>query len=105
MVVAGVFLMTLLPFGLGSGPFISTQETVVFTCPASPPRWPSGKGSATTAADPRSNSAFLAGLFAGPVMPVPQHLALSASGVIGSALGLAGPVSVHCDGVRQQVHR
>ena len=49
---------------------------------------------------------FLVGaLFLGRVIPVTQKLVLQwlpcqAPGVIGSALGLVGPVSVYCDWVR-----
>ena len=53
---------------------------------------------------PGSNPAC-AGFFRGRVIPVTQKLALQwlpcqAPGVIGSALGLVGPVSVYCDWVR-----
>ena len=48
------------------------------------------------------------GFFRGRVIPVTQKLALhwlpcQAPGVIGSALGLVGAVSVYCDWVRQKV--
>ena len=48
------------------------------------------------------------GFFRGRVIPVTSKLALhslpyQAPGVIGSALGLVGPVSVHCDWVRWKV--
>ena len=48
------------------------------------------------------------GIFPGRVIPVTYKLALQwlpcqAPGVIGSALGLVGPVSVYCDWVRQKV--
>ena len=48
------------------------------------------------------------GFFRGRVIPVTQKLALQwlpcqAPGVIGSALGLVGPVSVYCDWVRWKV--
>ena len=53
---------------------------------------------------PGSNPAC-AGIFRGRVIPVTSKLALQwlpcqAPGVIGSALGLVGPVSVFCDWVR-----
>ena len=53
---------------------------------------------------PGSNPAC-AGFFRGRVIPVTSKLALQwlpcqAPGVIGSALGLVGPVSVYCDWVR-----
>ena len=62
-----------------------------------PPRWPSGKASASRAEDP--------GFFQGGIIPVTQKLALQwlpcqAPGVIGSVLGLAGVVSVYCEWVR-----
>ena len=48
---------------------------------------------------------FAPGFFRGRVIPVTSKLALQwlpcmAPGVIGSALGLIGPVSVNCDWVR-----
>ena len=51
---------------------------------------------------------FCAGIFPGRVIPVTQKLALQrlpcqAPGMIGSALGLVGPVSVYCDWVRYKV--
>ena len=60
-----------------------------------PPREPKIRG---------SNSAC-DGVFHGRAIPVTSKLALQwlpcqAPGVIGSALGLAGPVSVYCDWVR-----
>ena len=70
-----------------------------------PPRWPSGKASASRAEDPRFESRLRRDFFRGRVIPVTQKLALQwlpcqAPGVIGSALGLVGPVSVYCDWVR-----
>ena len=49
-----------------------------------------------------------AGIFPGRVIPVTSKVALQwlscqAPGVIGSALGLVGPVSVYCDWVRWKV--
>ena len=70
-----------------------------------PPRWPSGKASVSRAEDPRFESRLSRDFFRGRVIPVTQKLALQwlpcqAPGVIGSALGLVGPVSVYCDWVR-----
>ena len=70
-----------------------------------PPRWPSGKASASRAEDPGFESPLAPGFFRGRVIPVTQKLALlclpcQAPGVIGSALGLVGQVSVYCDWVR-----
>ena len=53
---------------------------------------------------PGSNPAC-AGIFSGRVIPVTKKLALQglpcqAPGIIGSTLGLVGPVSVYCDWVR-----
>ena len=50
----------------------------------------------------------MAGFFRGRVIPVTCKLALQwlpcqAHGVIGSVLGLVGPVSVYCDWVRWKV--
>ena len=62
------------------------------------------KASATRAEDPR----FAPGFFRGRVIPVTSKLALQwlpcqSPGVIGSVLGLVGPVSVYCDWVRGKV--
>ena len=70
-----------------------------------PPRWPSGKASTSRAEDPGSESRMRRDFFRGRVIPVTQKLALQwlpcqAPGVIGSVLGLVGPVSVYCDWVR-----
>ena len=59
------------------------------------------KVSASRAVDPGSN----AGFFRGRVIPVTEKLALQwlpyqAPGVIGSELGVVGPVSVYCDWVK-----
>ena len=67
-------------------------------------RWPNGKASASREEDP----GFESHLHWDRVIPVTQKLALQwlfcqAPGVIGSALGLVGPVSVHCDWVRWKV--
>ena len=69
------------------------------------PRWPSGKASASRAEDPGFESRLRRDFFRGRVIPVTSKLALQwlpcqAPGVIGSALGLVGPVSVYCDWVR-----
>ena len=63
------------------------------------PRWPSGKASASRAEDPGFESRLRRDFFGGQVIPVTQKLALQwlpcqAPGVIGSELGLVGPVSV-----------
>ena len=63
------------------------------------------KASALRAEDPGFESRLLRDFFRGRVIPVTQKLALQwlpclAPGVIGSALGLVGPVSVYCDWVR-----
>ena len=73
-----------------------------------PPRWPSGKASASRAEDPGFESRLPRKLFRGRVIPVSQKLTLQwllcqAPGVIGSALGLVGPVSVYCDLVSWKV--
>ena len=57
---------------------------------------------------PGSNPACDGTFFPGRVMSVTEKLALrwlpcQAPGVIGSALGLVGPVSVYCDWVRLKV--
>ena len=66
------------------------------------------KASASRAEDPGFESTLAAGFFRGRVMPVTQKLALQwlpcqAPGVIGSAVGLIGQVSVYCDWVRWKV--
>ena len=71
----------------------------------SPPRWPSGKASASRAADLGSIPALAVDLIPGRVTPVAKTLELQrlpclAFGSIGSALGLIGPVSVYSDGMR-----
>ena len=73
---------------------------------AQPPRWPSGKASASRAEDPRLLIPLAPGFFRGRVIPVTQKMVLQwlpcqAPGVIGSTLGLVGPVSVYCDWVRE----
>ena len=69
-----------------------------------PPRWPSVKASASGAEDPGfesrlrrdlSGSSHTSDLKIGSPMATRQ-----APGIIGSALGLVGPVSVYCDLVR-----
>ena len=62
------------------------------------------KASASKAEDSGSNPACDE-IFPGRVIPVTSKLALQwlpcqAPGIIGSALGLVGPVSVYCDWVR-----
>ena len=59
------------------------------------------KASSSRAEDPGFVSRLRRDFFRGPVIPVTSKLALQrlpcqASGVIGSALGLVGPVSVYC---------
>ena len=73
-----------------------------------PPRWHSGKTSASRAEDPRFESCLRQDFFWGQVIPVTQKLALQwlpcqTPGVIGSAPGLVSPVSVYCDWVRWKV--
>ena len=76
-------------------------------------QWPLGhrlvglvvKASATRAEDLGFDSRLRRGDVIGRVIPVTSKLALmwlscQAPGVIGSALGLFGPVSVYCDWVR-----
>ena len=63
------------------------------------------KASASRAEDPGFESLLRRDFFRGRVIPVTQKLALQwlpcqAPGVIGSALGLVGPVSVYRDWVR-----
>ena len=64
------------------------------------PRWPSGKASASRAANQGSIPAFALDLCPGPGIPVLHWLPCQAPGVMAPALGLVGPVSVHCDRVR-----
>ena len=66
------------------------------------------KASASRAEDPGFESRLRRDFFRGRVIPVTQKLTLQwlpcqAPGVIGSALGLVGPVSVYCDWVRWKV--
>ena len=70
-----------------------------------PPCWPSGKASTSRVEDPRLDSRLHQDFFQGQVIPVTSKLALQwlpckAPGVIWSALGLVGLVSVYCDWVR-----
>ena len=63
------------------------------------------KASASRAEDPGFESRLSWDFFRGRVIPVTQKLALQwlpcqAHGVIGSVVGLVGPVSVYCDRVR-----
>ena len=63
------------------------------------------KASASRAEGPGFESRLRRNFFRGRVIPVTSKLALQwlpcqAPGVIGSALGLVGPVSVYCDWVR-----
>ena len=82
--------------------------TPVFVTLNTPPRWPSGKASASGAEDPGFEPRLRRDFFRGRIIPVTPKLALQwlpcqAPGVIGSALGLVGPVSVYCDWVRWKV--
>ena len=66
------------------------------------------KASASRTEDPGVRIPLAAGFFRGRVTPVTSKLALQwlpcqAPGVLGSALGLVGPVSVYCDWVRWKV--
>ena len=66
------------------------------------------KASASGAEDPEFDSRLRRWDFLGRVIPVISKLALrwlpcQAPGVIGSTLGLVGPVSVYCDWVRYRV--
>ena len=63
------------------------------------------KVSASRAEDPGFGSRLRRDFFRGRVIPVTEKLALQwlpcqAPGIIGSALGLVGPVSAYCDWVR-----
>ena len=74
----------------------------------SPPRWSSGKTSVSRAEDPGFEFRLRRDFFRGRVIPVtyklePQWLPCRAPGVIGSAPGLVGPMSVYCDWVRWKV--
>ena len=73
-----------------------------------PPHWPSGKAFALRAEDSGFNSRLRRDFFRGRVIPGTQKLALQwlpcqAPGVLVSALGLVGLVSVYCDMVREKV--
>ena len=59
------------------------------------------KASASGAEDPGFQSRLNRGIFPGRVIPVTSKLALQwLPGIVGSASGLVGPVSVYCDWVR-----
>ena len=63
------------------------------------------KASASRAEDPGFESRLRRDFFRDRVIPVTQKLAFQwlpcqAAGVLGSVLGLVGPVSVYCDWVR-----
>ena len=69
---------------------------------ARPPRWPSGYGVRLESERSRVRIPLAPGFLRGRVIPVAEKLALQwlpcqAPGVIGSVLGLVGPVSVYCD--------
>ena len=100
-----------LPFPLPSlSAFLSLPITVsicLYVSVFRPPRRPNGKASPRERKVPGSNRAC-GGTFRGRVIPVTQKLAFQwlpcqAPGVMGSALGLVGPVSVYCDWVRKNV--
>ena len=66
------------------------------------------KASASRAEDPGLESRLRRDFFRGRVIPVTSKLALQwlpcqTPGVIGSVLGLVGPVSIYCDWVRWKV--
>ena len=70
-----------------------------------PPRWHSGKASASRAEDPGFESRLRWDFFRGQVIPVTEKLTLQwlpcqSPGVMGSVLGLVSRVSVYCDWVR-----
>ena len=80
----------------------------MFISSTGPPRWRSHKASAPRTADPGSIPAFAVDLLPGRVIPLTSKLVLQwlpcqALGVIGSALGLVGLVSVYCDWMRWKV--
>ena len=83
-----------------------TRKSVVLPLwPSEPPRWPSGYGVRIESVRSRVRILLAPGFFRGRVIPVTIKLALQwlpcqVPGVIGSALGLVGPVSVYCDWVR-----
>ena len=86
-----------------------TRQNTDFSRLFAPPRWPSGKVSALRAADLGSIPDYRRGSFArsshtSDFKIGTEWLPRQALGVqTGSALGLAGPVSVYCDWVRQKV--
>ena len=93
--------------GLGGGFLLSIIKNFLFCLPVSMDRLGGlvVKASASRAEGPGFESRFAPGFFRGRVIPVTSKLALQwlpcqAPGVIGSALGLVGPVSVYCDWVR-----
>ena len=116
----------------GEKPFKVQWDLQFTSLPRRPPSWPSGKAYASRAEDPGFESwrvriqtatvrvriqtitvgvriqTAIVGFFRGRVIPVTSKLALQwlpcqAPGVIGSVLGLVGPVSVYCDWVRWKV--
>ena len=73
-----------------------------------PPHWPNGKAFISRAADLSAIPAFTTDLFPGWIQPVTQHwyssgLLCRTPGIIGSALGLVGPVPAYSDWVKQKV--
>ena len=76
-----------------------------FTSYLRQPRWPGGKGVHLESGRSRVRIPLALGFFRGRVIPgitkkALQWLPCPTPGVIGSVLGLVGPVSVYCDWVR-----
>ena len=91
-----------------NGPFSATmveRRPLSVSGPVSTsPRWPRGKASASRAEDPGFESRLRRDFFGVESYQwLQQWLPCQAPGVIGSALGLVGPVSVYCDWVRWKV--
>ena len=61
-----------------------------------PPRWSSGKASASRAEDPGFESRLRRDFFRGRVTTSGLKIC-QGPGITGSALGLVGPLSVYCD--------
>ena len=107
--VAGVCLLRVVHLTTLQWP-LQEKRDGVYLPSVPPPRWPSGSGVRLESGRSRFRIPLATGFFflRGRVIPVTSKLALQwlpsqAPGVIGSALGLAGPVSVYCDWVRQKV--
>ena len=107
-VIPPLFLCLALLLSLDLSRSVCRSVTLSLSSPPSlsgPPRWPSGKASASIAEGPGFESRLRRDFFQGQVIPLTYKLALQwlpcqAPGVIGSALGLVSPVSVYCDWVR-----